>query len=164
MAQTKLLDYKPVLFWKTDSIAEKNHEHYYNEDGSDSKPFIEKYEKFVLDCELLGMYHTYLKGVDWSEDAWAMEAIMHEVPPGGHHLGSSHTMRHFRHAFYRAELFDYEAAEAWQLNGAQDAYGRASTKVKQILRDYTQPPLDPATDEALRDFMARRKGEIEPEY
>ena len=122
------------------------------------------YEKFVLDCELLGMYHTYLKGVDWSEDAWAMEAIMQEVPPGGHHLGSSHTMRHFRNAFYRAELFDYDAAEAWQLNGAQDAYGRASTKVKQILRDYTQPPLDPATDEALRNFMARRKAEIEPEY
>ncbi len=49
MAETKLLDYMPVLFWKRDSIAEANHEHYYNEDGSDSKPFIEKYEKFVLD-------------------------------------------------------------------------------------------------------------------
>lgn len=71
------------------------------------------YEKFVLDNELLGMYHTYLKGVDWSEDGWALDAIINEVPPGGHHLGSSHTMRHFRDAFYRAELFDYDSAEAW---------------------------------------------------
>ncbi len=115
------------------------------------------YEKFILDCELLGMYHTYLKGVNWDEDEWAMDAILHEVPPGGHFLGSSHTMRHYRTAFYRADLFDYDSAEAWAEKGAMDVYERASQKYKQQLREYEQPALDPAIDEALRAFIEKRK-------
>ena len=115
------------------------------------------YEKFMLDCELLGMYHTYLKGVNWDDDEWAMDAILNEVPPGGHHLGSSHTMRHYRTAFYRADLFDYDSGEAWLANGAVDAYERANQKYKQALQDYEQPSLDPAIDAALRDYIDRRK-------
>lgn len=115
------------------------------------------YEKFILDCELLGMYHTYLRGINWDEDEWAMDAILHEVPPGGHHLGTSHTMRHYRTAFYRADLFDYDSGEAWLANGAVDAYQRANQKYKQALTEYAQPSLDPAIDEALRDYIERRK-------
>lgn len=122
------------------------------------------YEKFVLDNELLGMYHTYMRGVDWSEDGWAMDAIINEVPPGGHHLGTQHTMRHFRDAFYRAELFDYDSAEAWQANGSVDSYQRANAKWKQMLKAYEMPPLDPAIDEALQAYMSKRKAEIQPEY
>ncbi|WP_420631850.1 trimethylamine methyltransferase family protein [Candidatus Leptofilum sp.] len=118
------------------------------------------YEKFVLDCELLGMYHRYLQNVSWEDDEWAMEAIINEVPPGGHHLGSSHTMRHYRTAFYRAGLFDYDSAESWEANGSIDSIQRANAKYKQLLRQYEQPQLDPATDDALRDFIERRKLEL----
>jgi trimethylamine--corrinoid protein Co-methyltransferase len=117
------------------------------------------YEKFVLDCELLGMLHTWARGLDLSDEALAFDAIA-EVPPGGHYLGTSHTMRHFRDAFYRAELFDYEAAEQWEKKGSQDSYVRASHKVRQLLADYEPPDLDPAIEEALTDYMSRRKAEI----
>jgi trimethylamine--corrinoid protein Co-methyltransferase len=30
-----------------------------------------------------------------------------------------------------------------------------------MLREYEAPPLDPAIDEALRDYMQRRKSEFE---
>ncbi|MDJ0754097.1 MAG: trimethylamine methyltransferase family protein [Ardenticatenaceae bacterium] len=115
------------------------------------------YEKFVLDLELLGMYHTYMKGINWDEDEWAMEAILNEIPPGGHHLGSSHTMRHYKTAFYRADLFDYDSGETWQSNGAQDAAQRANKKYKEMLKSYEQPHLDPAKGEALRAYIKRRK-------
>jgi trimethylamine--corrinoid protein Co-methyltransferase len=114
------------------------------------------YEKFVLDCEILGMLHVWAKGIDLSDDELALDAIA-EVPPGGHHLGTEHTMRHFRTAFYRAELFDYNSAEVWQENGSQDSYTRAHHKVKELLASYEAPPLDPAIEEALKDFMDRRK-------
>ena len=117
------------------------------------------YEKFVLDCELLGMYHKYLQGVDLSEDAFALEAIR-SVEPGGHHLGTDHTMRHFRTAFYRSELFDYESVEKWEEEGAKDAYERANEKYKQLLKHYEAPGIDLAVDEALRDFMVQRKNEL----
>ncbi len=118
------------------------------------------YEKFVLDCELLGMYHRYLQNVSWEEDEWALDTIINEVPPGGHHLGSSHTMRHYRTAFYRASLFDYDSAEAWEAGGSIDSIQRANQKYKQLLRQYEKPELDPGTDEALRDFIERRKQEL----
>lgn len=115
------------------------------------------YEKFILDCELLGMFHTYLKGINWDEDEWAMDAILHEVKPGGHHLGTSHTRRHFRTAFYRAELFDYDSGENWFEKGQIDAYERANKVYKERLKQYEQPAVDPAIDEALRDYIERRK-------
>ena len=117
------------------------------------------YEKFVLDCEILGMLHTWAKGLDLSDEALALDAIA-EVPPGGHYLGTAHTRRHLRDAFYRTELFNYESAEAWQKKGAEDSYTRASKKVTRLLADYQPPPLDPAIEEALTAFVARRKAEI----
>lgn len=120
------------------------------------------YEKFVLDCEILGMLHTWARGLDLSDEAFAFDAIA-EVPPGGHYLGSAHTLRHFRDAFYRAELFDYSSAEQWELNGAEDSYARANKKVRQLLTNYEAPPLDPALEEALTDFITRRKTEISRE-
>ena len=118
------------------------------------------YEKFVLDVEVCGMIHRYLQGVDWSDEGWAMESILTEVPPGGHHLGTKHTMRHFRDAFYRAELFDYNSGESWELLGAADSEVRAAAKVQQLLREYEAPPLDEGIDEELQEFMARRRREI----
>jgi trimethylamine--corrinoid protein Co-methyltransferase len=120
---------------------------------------VSGYEKFVLDCEILGMLHTWAKGLDLSDDALALEAIG-EVQPGGHHLGTEHTMRHFRTAFYRAELFDYNSAEKWQEDGALDAYARAHKKVKELVASYEPPPLDPAVEDGLKDLIARRKKAI----
>ena len=120
---------------------------------------VSGYEKFVLDCEILGMLHIWAKGVDLSDEAFAMDAFA-EVPPGGHFLGTAHTLRHFRDAFYRAELFDYNSAEQWELNGAPDTYARANAKVKQLLASYEAPALDDRTAEALRRFVEQRKAEI----
>lgn len=121
------------------------------------------YEKFVLDCEILGMFHKFLQGLDLSDEALAMDSIR-SVAPGGHHLGTPHTLEHFRTAFYRAELFDYNSAEQWQEEGSQTAAQRANTQYKKLLREYEAPELDEAIDEELQAFMAKRKEEIKPEF
>jgi trimethylamine--corrinoid protein Co-methyltransferase len=117
------------------------------------------YEKFVLDCEILGMLHTWSRGLEISDESLALESIA-EVPPGGHHLGTDHTLRHFRTAFYRADLFDYTSSEVWTEAGSADAYARANKRVKQLLASYEAPALDAAKDEELTDFMLRRKAEL----
>jgi trimethylamine--corrinoid protein Co-methyltransferase len=121
------------------------------------------YEKFVLDCELLGMYHKFLQGLDLSDEALALDSIR-AVAPGGHHLGTDYTLRNFRSAFHRTELFDYNSAEQWLEEGAKDAETRAHAKYKQLLESYQGPELDPDVDAALLDYMGRRKREIKPEY
>ncbi len=117
------------------------------------------YEKFVLDCELLGMYHVWAKGIDFSDEAFAFDA-MQETPPGGHFLGAGHTMRHFRTAFYRAELFDYSSAEQWTIDGGLDATQRAHKKWRALLAEYQPPALDSALEADLLKFMAQRKKEL----
>lgn len=117
------------------------------------------YEKFVMDCEMLGMYHKFLEGVDLSDEAMAMESLR-TVGPGEHHLGTDHTMERFRTAFYRSDLFDYDGAEEWQEKGAKDIWTKAAERVEVLLGEYEAPALDPAVEEELLDFMNRRRAEI----
>ncbi|MCP5094408.1 MAG: trimethylamine methyltransferase family protein [Chloroflexi bacterium] len=121
------------------------------------------YEKFILDCQLLGMYHKYVQGLDLSTEGLALDSIR-EVEPGGHHLGTPHTMRNFRTAFYRASLFDYNSYEQWAEEGSLDAAQKANTAWKQQLKSYELPPLDPEIEATLQAFMTQRKTEIEPEF
>ncbi|MDQ3248358.1 MAG: trimethylamine methyltransferase family protein [Chloroflexota bacterium] len=114
------------------------------------------YEKFVIDCEMLGMYHVWSKGIDLSDEAFAFDALQ-EVPPGGHFLGAGHTMRHFRTAFHRTDIFDYNSAEQWELNGALDTNQRANQKWKKLLADYQPPVLDAAVEAELVEFIQQRK-------
>ncbi|MEM9773266.1 MAG: trimethylamine methyltransferase family protein [Chloroflexota bacterium] len=120
------------------------------------------YEKFVLDHDVLGMFQTFLKGIDWDQDQWAMDEIITEVEPGGHHLGTAHTMRHMKTAFYRSDLFDYEAAENWEIAGAEDSRTRAAKKVKKMLRSYEKPAMRNGMDEELREYIEKRKPELDP--
>jgi trimethylamine--corrinoid protein Co-methyltransferase len=117
------------------------------------------YEKFLLDCEVLGMLHTLANGIDFSEDALAMESLR-DVEPGGHHLGTPHTNRNFTTAFYRSELMDYTDIDQWVEEGSHSAAWAASQKVKQLLANYQPPVLDDALDQDLLAYITKRKQEI----
>ena len=56
-------------------------------------------------------------------------------------------------------LSDWRNFESWREAGAQDAAQRANAIWKKLLAAYEPPPLDPAIDEALKDYVARRKAE-----
>ncbi|MEM7117441.1 MAG: trimethylamine methyltransferase family protein [Chloroflexota bacterium] len=121
------------------------------------------YEKFVMDCELLGMFHVLANGLDLSENGLAMDSLRN-VDVTDHHLGTEHTMKNFRTAFFRAEGMDYNSYEQWYEEGHTSAAQRANGRWKKILREYKRPELDPAIDEALQEFMAKRRTEIKPDY
>src|SRR5476649_1358391 len=114
------------------------------------------YEKFVMDVDQAGMMQTLLAGVDMSENGQALDA-MHEVGPGKHFLGCAHTQANFENAFYRSPLADNNSYEQWEAEGSSDMARRANVLWKKQLAQYQAPPLDPAIDEALLDFMQRRK-------
>jgi trimethylamine--corrinoid protein Co-methyltransferase len=117
------------------------------------------YEKFVMDFDQLGAMHTLAKGFDLSEVAQGLAAFR-EVAPGGHFLGCAHTQANFETAFYRSSLADNNSVEQWEADGRLDMAQRANRQWKQMLADYEPPPLDPAIDEALKDFIARRKASM----
>jgi trimethylamine--corrinoid protein Co-methyltransferase len=114
------------------------------------------YEKFVMDADQAGMLQTMLGGVDLSENGQAMDAIR-EVGPGKHFLGCAHTQANFESAFHVSALADNNSFEQWDAEGRLDAAQRANALWKKMLREYEPPPIDPATDEALIDYINRRK-------
>jgi trimethylamine---corrinoid protein Co-methyltransferase len=120
---------------------------------------VSSYEKFVMDVELLRMLEVFLHGIPLDEEGLALDAF-EEVAPGGHFLGAAHTMRHYREAFYRPLIADLTNFERWQQKGAKPAEVRANETWKKWLAQYEPPPLDPGVDEALCEYIARRKAEI----
>jgi trimethylamine--corrinoid protein Co-methyltransferase len=117
------------------------------------------YEKFVLDCDQLGMMATFVKGLDLSENGQALDAIR-DNPPGNHFLGTAHTLANFETAFYRSTTADNSSFEQWSEEGGLDAAQRANRVWKEQLAAYEPPPLDEAIDAELRDFIDRRKAEL----
>ena len=82
---------------------------------------------------------------------------MREVGPGKHFLGCGHTQANFQTAFYRSPLADNNSFEQWEAEGRADMAKRANALYKKQLESYEAPPLDIAIDEALQDYMKRRK-------
>lgn len=120
---------------------------------------VSSFEKFVMDADQLGVLHGLARGVDLSENGQAMDAIR-EVGPGGHYLGCAHTQANFKSAFWRSELLDYKPYETWEEEGARDTVALARARVEKLLSDYRKPEIDPAVEEALADFVARKKASM----
>ena len=119
------------------------------------------YEKLIIDAEMLQMMEEYLQPIVVDTDSLGLDAIA-EVGPGGHFFGSPHTMQRYEKAFYSPMLSDWRNFENWSESGSVDALHRAHRVWKQLLDESESPPLDPAIDEELTEFVARRKQELLP--
>jgi len=71
--------------------------------------------------------------------------------------GMMHTLANFETAFYGSPLADNNSFEQWEAEGRRNMATRANDLWKTQLAEYVAPPLDPAIDEALLDYMSRRK-------
>ncbi|MDH4106558.1 MAG: trimethylamine methyltransferase family protein, partial [Gammaproteobacteria bacterium] len=117
------------------------------------------FEKFILDVEMLQMMMEFLQPIVVDEASLGFDAIA-RVPTGGHFFGDAHTMERYEHAFYQPLVSNWQNFENWELAGARDATQRATETWQRALREYEQPPLDPAVREELEAYVARRREEI----
>ena len=121
---------------------------------------IAGYEKFILDLEVCGIMQRMAGGIDLDEEQFAWDAYA-EVAPGGHFLGSQHTMRHYESAFYQHKIFSMDNYEKWEAEGSRDSLIRANARWKEMLAKYEPPALDDAIRAELDDYVARRRREIQ---
>ena len=121
------------------------------------------FEKLVMDADRLGAYEVLLNGLPLDADTLARDAYA-EVQPAGHFLGSSHTLRHYETALFEAQLSDSENAEHWEEHGSEDMQQRAFKRWNKLLDVYTPPPIDPALDDALKEFVSKRKAQLPDQW
>ncbi len=123
------------------------------------------YEKLIIDADRLGGYEVMLRGLPMDDNNLGKSAY-DDVEPGGHFLGSAHTMTNYETAYYDATMSDSKSFEQWEEDGSKDTERRAYERWNQLLTDYedVKPELDPDIDGALLDFMAKRKMDIEERW
>lgn len=117
------------------------------------------YEKFMMDVERCGEMHRWLSGLSIDRDGLAKTAFR-EAGPGETFLGTQHTLAHFETACPPSALADDQSYEAWLEQGSKTQEERAHGLWQRQLATYEPPPIDPAVDEALQDFMARKKSAV----
>ena len=117
------------------------------------------FEKLVLDVEMLQMMIEFLKPIVVDEAELGFDAIK-GVPTGGHFFGEPHTMERYEHAFYRPLVSNWQNYENWQIAGGKDATQRATDIWKAALKEYVEPPMDPAIRAELDAYVDRRRAEI----
>jgi len=132
---------------------------YYHAAGWLEGGLCASFEKLVLDVEMLQHKMAFLEPIKVDEAELAFDA-MREVPTGGHFFGSSHTMERYETAFYQPLVSNWTNHENWQMAGAKDATTRATDIWQQALKEYQQPPMDPAIREELDAYIAKRKEDI----
>jgi trimethylamine--corrinoid protein Co-methyltransferase len=114
------------------------------------------YAKCAVDYELMDMLYVMAGDDDRDGAEEALETIS-QVMPGGHFLGTAHTLGHFP---YQPQLRDYNTFEQWDEEGRLNADERGRQRARAMLEAYLPPDLDPAIDEALGDYLGRRSAEL----
>jgi trimethylamine--corrinoid protein Co-methyltransferase len=120
---------------------------------------VASFEKLIIDCEMLQHMSAMLQPLKIDLVETGFEA-MQEVGPGGHFFGCAHTMERYKNAFYDPFLSDWQNSENWVLAGSKDATTRATEIWPKILAEFEPPPTDPAIEEELQAYMAKRKEEL----
>ena len=120
---------------------------------------VSSFEKFIMDCDQLAAHQKFAGGVDTSENAQAMAAIR-EVGPGGHYLGCAHTRENFQSAFHVSNVSDSNSFEQWEAEGGKRTENKANEIARRWLESYQPPSIDQAVDEALREFVEKKKASM----
>ena len=121
------------------------------------------YEKFVMDLDQCGAMLKLVTGMEVSPDTLTRESYL-ETGPGQNFLSTSHTMQHFAAANFLPDIAEAGPYEAWIERGSRTAEQRANDRWKEMLQDYDAPPIDPGIEDALQDFMTRRKAAMPDEW
>ena len=119
----------------------------------------QSYAKWVLDSEQLEMMYRLGGGVSF-DDLDEVLDTMREVPPGGHHLGTNHTLANFQTAFSMPEMMNSDNYEQWLADGARSAEDRATARCREMLDEYEEPALDDDVRDELDEYVARRDAEL----
>ena len=117
---------------------------------------VANFDKFLIDCDVLGAASRMMSAVDTSPDALAFDAIA-EVGPAGNFLSCAHTMARYKTVFYEPSNADSDSFEQWTAAGGLDAAERATKRRYDMLAKFEAPPLDPEIDATLKAFMDKRR-------
>jgi trimethylamine--corrinoid protein Co-methyltransferase len=109
------------------------------------------YEAFLLDDEMLSHVYRMIRGIEVSEDTLGFETMKNVITGEGHFIGETQTMEAMERDYYYPKLGDRLEPTTWAEQGAQDAWQRANTLVREVLTRHNPNYIDAAVDAKIRD-------------
>jgi trimethylamine--corrinoid protein Co-methyltransferase len=101
------------------------------------------------------MIRNVLTAMDITVESIDMDTIK-SVGSDGNYLAHPSTFKHCRN-LYRPNLFTRDDYQSWWKNGAKNALEVAAEVLPKRLEEYTKPPIDDGLEQALLEFVGRRK-------
>ena len=112
------------------------------------------FEKFILDDEMIGMLHKYMRGIDVTPETLGYEVIA-KVGHDGHFLGEDLTLERCRSEFWQPAIADRNDLETWMADGRKDATARARQRCGELLAEHYDPPLDDLIAKQLQTYIEK---------
>ncbi len=122
------------------------------ESGAYSNPHL-----VVLADELVGMTRRIMRGLVVDEDHLA-RGVIDDVQPGGHYLGSPHTLYYFKEEQFWPQLMNRKRLDDWIAAGSKTLGTKAAEKAIDLLT-YAEPvPLAAEIAAKLQAIIAKAEG------
>jgi trimethylamine--corrinoid protein Co-methyltransferase len=120
------------------------------------------FAKAVIDDEIVAMLRRVQRGLEMSEENFALDVIR-EVGPGGMFADHLHTLERMRTTGLLPEIADRDPRQGWIEKGGLDAQGRAMLRVRDILTRDAPSLFSPDVDARLRrEFAGMVAAEFAP--
>ena len=113
------------------------------------------FEKWLLDEEVCRTLRRTLTAMDISVESIDVNTIK-SVGSDGNYLTHETTFKHCRR-LYQPKLFTRDDFQKWQQKGARDVGAVATDMLARRLEAYEKPPIDEGYEQALQDFIIRKK-------
>jgi trimethylamine---corrinoid protein Co-methyltransferase len=107
------------------------------------------FAKAVIDDEIVAMLRRIQRGLELTEENFALDVIR-EVGPGGMFADHLHTLERMRTTGFLPEIADRDPRQGWIEKGGLDAQGRAMLRVRDILTRDAPSLFSPDVDARLR--------------
>lgn len=114
---------------------------------------VASYEQIVIDDEIIGTTERILDGMDFDDEALALEVI-DKVGPGGIYLSNRHTISRFRKEHYVPRISDRDYYSGWLRGGSRQIRDRAQEKAKELLRESQPEPIDDDTVKIVDSILS----------
>ena len=114
-------------------------------------------EQAIIGDEICSFINRILKGIEVNQETLALDVIR-EVGVGGEFLTHPHTMEHFKHEQWDAQLGNRIRREPWEESGSKDIQARAKDRLKEILSTHQPKPLDPDVKKKLQEIVENADG------
>jgi trimethylamine--corrinoid protein Co-methyltransferase len=115
-----------------------------------------RYEKFLVDEELCGMVRRLLRPIEITDEAIDLKTIK-GVGIGGEYLTHPKTLEHCRTEFFLPDLMNRQDYMSWKGAGQKRLDELAGEILPSRLAGYRTPEMDSGIEQALSEYVARRK-------